>query len=173
MKIKRQYQDLHHGGGSAADWVLVQEIDRDICLLYHQLAAYAFIMGDLYYGNVYALPYWQYLDMENLEDAQRKFIRDGCLVMILAMCWDVIDGSGTYLTQYTHECLAAVGQVAPDDESTARLVQTVMMALTAAARPRREPEELRELSNWVHETYVRGYFWSQSEEFNVNPYFKD
>lgn len=52
-------------------------------------------------------------------------------------------------------------------------------ALATAARPRREPEELRglkalrELSSWVHKTSVRGYFLSQSEELSVNPCFKD
>jgi hypothetical protein len=173
MKIKRQYQDLHHRGGSDTDWVLVQEIERDICLLYHQLAEYSFIMGDLYYGSVYALPYWQYLNMERLDDSQYKFIRDGCMVMILAMCWDVIDGSGGYLTKFLDECIAAVGRGVPDDEHTAKLLKTVTMALATVPGGGRVPEDLRELSSWVHKTYVRRYFSSIAQEVNVNHCFKD
>jgi hypothetical protein len=111
--------------------------------------------------------------MEGLDDSQRKFIRDGCLVMILAMCWDVIDGSGVYLTKYLNECGLAVSLVKPDDERTVKLLETVTMALMAVAGGGRESDELLELSSWVHKTYVRGYFSAIAQEFNVNPYFKD
>ena len=40
-----------------ADWAEVQELERDILLLFHQLAEYNHVMGDLYYGDVFALPY--------------------------------------------------------------------------------------------------------------------
>ncbi len=75
-------QSLHTQGEPEVDWVAVQEVERDICLLYHQLADYSYIMGDLYYGNVYALPYWEYLCVPGLDESQQEFIREGCLVMI-------------------------------------------------------------------------------------------
>src|SRR5712691_1560834 len=87
-----------HSPGASVDWVLKQQVERDICLLYHQLADYSYIMGDLYYGPVFGLPYWEYLDFPDLDGADREFLRDGCLVMILAMAWDQIDGSGVYIS---------------------------------------------------------------------------
>ncbi|KLU02753.1 hypothetical protein RISK_005049 [Rhodopirellula islandica] len=56
--------------GSEVDWTEVQRVERDICLLYHQLADYSYIMGDLCYGDVFSLPYWEYLQIEELESDQ-------------------------------------------------------------------------------------------------------
>ncbi len=68
MKINRQFQDLHSPGPNETDWYTIQILERDICLLYHQLADYSYIMGDLYYGNVFALSYW----VESIWDIKQK-----------------------------------------------------------------------------------------------------
>lgn len=172
MKIKQQYQNLHTPGESNVDWVLVQQIERDICLLYHQLADYSFIMGDLYYGNVYKLPYWEYFDLPGLDESQRNVIRDGCLVMILAMCWDQIDGSGAYIKQHLSACAASVSALSTEDEDTTKLLGTVDMAIRLVEQGASDSPELFALSSWVHKTYVRGYFRKTAEEFDTNPYFK-
>lgn len=65
MEINRQFQS-QHSNDDGVDWVLKQEIERDICLLYNQLSNYAYIMSDLFYGSVFALPYWEYLDWREL-----------------------------------------------------------------------------------------------------------
>ncbi len=57
MKINRQFQALHSPDPDCTDWHTVQIVERDICLLYHQLADYSYVMGDLYYGDIYSLPY--------------------------------------------------------------------------------------------------------------------
>ncbi len=80
------------------NWTEIQLVERDICLLYHQLADYSYIMGDLYYGDVFSLPYWEYLHVEELAPDRQRFVCDGCLVMLYAMAVEVLDGSGTYLT---------------------------------------------------------------------------
>lgn len=172
MKINQQYQSLHTPGQSEVDWVLVQQIERDICLLYHQLAEYSYIMGDLYYGNVYTFPYWEYLDLSRLDESQRSFVRDGCLVMILAMCWDQIDGSGAYIENHLAACAASVSTVNVQDEDTRKLVGTVSLALRLVKEGSAESQELIDLSSWVHETYVKGYFRRTAREFDANPYFK-
>ncbi len=85
-------------GEYEVDWVQIQVVERDICLLYHQLADYSYIMADLDYGAVFALPYWDYLDVAGVPGSQRDFLRDGCLVMIFAMASVVLDGSSAYRT---------------------------------------------------------------------------
>ena len=85
MKINRQFQDIHSPLPTETDWCRIQIVERDICLLYHQLASYSWIMEDLYYGSVYALPYWRYLNISALETKRQAFIRNGCLVMLYAM----------------------------------------------------------------------------------------
>jgi hypothetical protein len=169
-RINRQFQDLHRQSATA-DWVLKQHVERDICLLYRQLANYSYIMGDLYYGPVFALPYWEYLDLPGLDDDDRKFIRDGCLVMILAMTSDLIDGSGHYLRPHVASCEAALNNLTCDDEDTSKLVHTVKLALHSAIKGESESQELADRSLWVHKRYVRGYFERIAKEFQSNPYF--
>ena len=172
MKINHQFQDLHSHGGSV-DWVLKQQIERDICLLYHQLAEYSHIMGDLYYGSVFALPYWEYLDFPGLDTADRDFLREGCLVMLLAMASEQIDGSGAYINSHIPACREAVTRIACDDEDTEKLARTVRLALDVAEQGGPETRELVELSGWVHKRYVRGYFRRIAQAFDSNPYFRE
>jgi hypothetical protein len=171
MKINQQFQDLHTQGGPV-DWVLKQRVERDICLLYHQLANYSYIMGDLYYGSVFNLPYWEHLDFPGLDRADRDFLRDGCLVMILAMAWEQIDSSGAYLKPHIPTCREALNRIAGKDDDTRKLIATVKLALETAERGGPEIPELQELSAWVHKRYVREYFRRVSREFESNPYFR-
>jgi hypothetical protein len=75
IEINRQFQDRHVAGSDIDRWVELQQVERDICLLYHQLSDYSYIMGDLYYGSVYALRYWDFLDVEGIKPARQTFIR--------------------------------------------------------------------------------------------------
>ena len=170
MEINRQFQDQHIAGAQL-DWVLKQKVEADICLLYHQLADYSYIMGDLYYGDVFSLPYWEFLDWQSIDKDDRSFIRDGCLVMILAMCCEYIDGSGTYIHHYLKVCQRNLSRVAPDDEKSNRLLTTVRLAVQLAQEGKPESKELTEAMIWVHREYVRGYFRKRVHEFDNNPYF--
>lgn len=172
MKINRQFQELHTNGQSA-DWVLLQQVERDICLLYHQLADYSYIMGDLYYGSVFGLPYWEYLDFPGSGITDRDFVRDGCLVMLLAMAWDVIDGSGAHIHPHIATCRNAVSGLICEEEDTEKLAHAVRLALDVAERGGPQSPELIELSSWVHKRYVRGYFRRVAQAFDSNPYFAE
>jgi hypothetical protein len=171
MEFNQQFQDLHSNREST-DWVLKQQVERDICLLYHELADYSYIMGDLYYGSVFNLPYWDYLTFPGVDAVDLAFIREGCLIMILAMAWDQIDGSGAYIDPHIATCRKAVAGLVYDDEDTEKLVRTVQLALNAAESGELETPELSELSLWVHKRYVRGYFRRFAENFETNPYFQ-
>ena len=115
MKINRQFQALHAHGGWV-DWVLKQHLERDICLLYHQMANYSYIMGDLYYGSVFGLAYWEYIDFPGLDAADHDFVRDGCLVMILAMAGIRLTGSGAYINPYIPACREAIASLVLEGE---------------------------------------------------------
>lgn len=171
MEINRRFQDLHTES-SGIDWVKIQQVERDICLLYHQLAEYSNLMVDLYYGSVFALPYWEFLDLDDLDLDDKDFIRDGCLVMILAMAWDFIDGPGNYICRHIASCRAALSKVVPFDESTEKLIQTVTLALDTVEQEKLASNELVEQSSWVHKEYVEGYFRKMVNEFENNPIYK-
>lgn len=154
-------------------------VQRDICYLYHELAEYSFIMGDLAFGATYALPYWDYLQIGGFDEATTAFVRDGCLVMLLTMAWECIDQAGSYLLQDNRirTCQAAVQALPVPDERTRRLTATVQAALDLAASENvRNLERLDHISNesdWVHRAYVREYFRERVRAFDENPYFHE
>jgi hypothetical protein len=147
-------------------WDLFWKVERDICFLYHELSEYGGIMGDLSYGSLYTLPYWEFLNLHgpNITDEERRFIRDGCLVMILAMSWDVIDGSGTYLKGKIDLCRQAIVELQPENERTAKLIRAVLLALAIAEQDQGENQEIGELSIWVNYEYIHGYFRQMAGE---------
>jgi len=134
----------------------IAQVTRDICFLYHELSAYSGIMGDLDY-SFYNLPYWKYLECDGSGSGDGEFIRDGCLVMLLAMAWEQIDGVGSYVNGKTDMFLRYISYLEPDNENTVKLIDTVKMALEAAETGN-EPEELTDRSQWVYLQYVQSYF---------------
>lgn len=181
MKINRQFQDLHLPTPNKTDWYTIQIVERDICLLYHQLADYSYIMGDLYYGDVYALPYWEYLNVPNVEPERQMFIRHGCLVMLYAMAQEVLDGSGAYLTMDRQRYLAArtaVEALPSFDDETNRLIAAVRGSFKLIDENRGSWEDESDVKNvvaestWIHERFVRQYFIKNANDFATHPYFQ-
>jgi Ankyrin repeats (3 copies) len=136
--------------------------ERDICFLYHRQAEYSYIMGDLPFDKLLTLPYWEYVASPDVGDpsdnVDRTFLRDGCLVMILAMAQKDLEDGEACIGPHVAECRAALARLAVEDECTAKLVRTVRLALDLVERSDGDLRELRELTAWVHEHYVRGYF---------------
>ena len=86
-------------------------------------------------------------------------------MFILAMAWDIIDGSGTYLLDHMDSCTKAVENIQPQDANMKQLIVTVKLALTLTRRPINQSseavQELSELSVWANKTFVKGYFASK------------
>ena len=160
--------------GSEVDWTEIQRVERDICLLYHQLADYSYIMGDLCFGEVFSLPYWEYLQVEELEPDQRRFMCDGCLVMLYAMALDVLGDSGNYLTMDRDRYNAikrAVDCLEPNGHDTDRLASALKKLFQEIDRYPSEMEGsvylMDEVSDmtWVHEHFVQRYFTERASRF--------
>lgn len=156
--------------GEKTDWMLVEQVEMDICYLYHESADWGGIMGDLYHGN---RPYWEYLNWKLLDEYQTRFVRDGCLVMIFVMCDQYIMGAGFGIEDHVSECLRALSSVEPEDEQTARLVKSVKMALEAVQGKSVPEDELNESYQWIFRTYVGGYFQGMVEKLVANPYYNE
>ena len=92
------------------------------------------------------------------KDADRfAFVQRGCLMMILAMAWDMICGSGCYLERHMDRCERALATLTPKDPTTEKLVSVVRSALVAA-KLERHTEELHAESGWAYHNVVRLYF---------------
>jgi len=146
------------------DWTNIWEVERDICCLYHELSEVRGIIGDLAFGSLYTLSYWEFLDLSafQMPETERRFIREGCLVFILAMAWDVIDGSGSYLLDKIGQCQQAVNDLIAIDDKERQLIFTVNLALATVENNAGSSDELEQLSVWVNQIYVCGYFERRS-----------
>lgn len=153
------------------DSCTIQQVERDICLVYHQLADYSYIMGDLDFGTVFKLHYWNFLDVPDIELGRQRFLREGCLVMILTMAWDLLDGSGTWFSPYISICKKAVSKLIPEDDRISKLINTVKMALDNAENGIYESKELAESSQWVHREFIMGYFQQMVHKLDTHPVF--
>ena len=146
-------------------WVELERVERDICLLYHQLSGYRYIMADLRYGSVFGLPYWDYLNVEEVVGPDRQsFIRQGCLMMILAMAWDTLEDSGNYIQAHLPEISAALDKCMPWDRPTRKLLHSVKLAIKILSEGG-DREELMDLSCWAHGEFVGGYFREMAKDF--------
>lgn len=172
MKINKQYQALHIKDHYGIDWVLIQQIEKDICLLYHQLSEYSYIMPDLYYGDVYRSAYWEYLNIQGLDDDKLQFIQQGCLVIILAMCLEIIDTTGTYIYKYLDECKKHIQTIVTENEDTKKLISIVLQAIHMIKEDKHDDPDFIEETRWVHKKFVRGYFNNIADDFRNNEYFK-
>ena len=129
-------------------------------------------MGDLAFESVYKFPYWNYLNAIGLEPELRSFIRDGCLVMIIAMAADIFDGQSNQLIANIDDCLAKIRSLRSllleellEDPKTEQLVNTACLAVETIKAGGRESQELSDAFQWVHEQYVKGYFSQRVESF--------
>ena len=127
-------------------WDLWWKVERDICFLYYELAQHAGVTGDLAYGLIYNLPYWEFLNLRDpsMSEGESRFIRDGCLVMVLAMAWDIIDGSGSELKGKFGFWREAVAELEAEDVRTEKLIQIINLALDIAEQGHSRNKELED-----------------------------
>lgn len=147
------------------DWELLQQLRRDICFMYHEQSEYPSIDGDLAYHLFYTLPYWDLLDLK-VHPEDREFFRDGCLVIIYAMAWHLIDGSGFYVSPWIDRCRSAISQLQVDDEPGRKLKEAVLEALEAGRADEKRKAELLRTAVWVNDTFVRGYFQKMEDKLS-------
>lgn len=161
MKINWRMQSKHIANGMDR-WIELQEVEKDICFLFHQIEPYRGIMGDLNYSEFYSRPYWLYLDLSTEED-QDGFIRDGCLLMILCMAMEMIDGTGFYLQPHIATCRWKLEEVEPPDERVLKLLTVVRTALDYAESGQPESSELTDGAHWAYEEVVAKYFRDRAQ----------
>lgn len=64
---------------------LYRRLVRDICFLYHELAAYRHLMGDLDYSTDHTLDDWFLLNRIDTGRPDDRFIRGGIPILLLAV----------------------------------------------------------------------------------------
>jgi len=145
---------------------------KDILYFFHIQGETSYWWSDLDW-SCFDLPYWLYLeDGFDLEKSDAKFIQNGCLLIILAMYWDDIDGSGSYILENLEECLILVDNMKPLDKEIEKLqgiVKTIGFYV-GKDTPFEERPFFGDEMSWVYNSFISDYFLSVSNRIKV---FKD
>lgn len=156
-------------------WDVLQQIEKDICFLYHQLSLYSHIMGDLNYTGHYNLPYWNFINSKfPINDDELCFIKEGCLIIILSMAWEQIDDAGSYINDKANIIMNNLDVFEPLNEKQSELHDIVILTVNYAMNPKQGLyEDVLKKSKWVHREFVMGYFRKRVNEFELNPYYRN
>ena len=137
-------------------------VEQDICYLYHELSEYGSIMEDLDYAGTYSRPYWNYLNLPLAQDANH-FVRDGCLILILCMARDLIEGQANQLAASIETCRSQIDTIAPDSERTLKVIDIVRKAVVCAESECKPNSVMDEEVQWAYDTVVAQYFRDRSQ----------
>ena len=113
-------------------------------------------MGDLDYNNLYNRKYWRLIHVDT-----DPFILNGCLILVLAMIWDWIDGSGNFIEDKILYYKNAIKHLYGQSEEEFRLIETVNKGLDIVAKNQQKDSKFEIDSLWAYNTFVNGYFQSK------------
>ena len=140
------------------DLKVYRRLVRDICYLYHDLAGYRFIMGDLDYAAEYDFPYWQVVNRIDTGTLEDRFIRGGILILVLAKMQDVFDGSGDSLTVELCDYQRSLSDFIPEDDEMLRLLQAVEHGLNIVKSGGTKDDLIEREMCWAYNAFVNAYF---------------
>lgn len=146
------------------DDALYKRILKDVCYLYHELAAYRHIMGDLDYANDYSIHYWELLNRVDTGRIDDRFIRGGILILMLAMLQDAFDGSGDSISKHHSAATKAIAEFIPEDEDMLRLGDAVAHGLQLLAESRIGDDRFNSDACWAYQAFVQKYFADATNE---------
>lgn len=93
-------------------------------------------------------------------------MKNGLLMILLAMIWDEFDESGVSISPFLPSVKDALAFFAPTSDDGVRLLAAVEHGLDLIARKTGPDERLREDSGWAHATFVGGYFRRLAQQFD-------
>jgi hypothetical protein len=166
-----RFDSVDRNGEPQIDWVKVQEIEKDICLLYHQLSSRSQEIGDLYFGDVFKLPYWNFLDIKCLDASRRKFIREGSLMFIFAMVLEEAGGFGAYLSfegGRLSACKNKIEECEPENDDERLLIGSIKSGFAIIENNKIGDVSLHDDPAEIYEKFVKKYFSEMSENFKEN-----
>jgi hypothetical protein len=87
------------------NWDLVWAIERDIAGLYYWQSQKNGIDADLPYEKIYNLSYWDVflIGLPEMPPEEESYIINGCLMFLICICIEFLDGSGFYLNKFKSE----------------------------------------------------------------------
>lgn len=131
---------------------VIQEIEKDIKTAFEEMLDEGGIDCDLNTGNLSTRDFSDYLDFPD-----SKFIRTGCLVLVLAMCANYIDGGSWEIEPYKANYRSALKKLFFDDQKEAQLLRIVKDAFKIVCENPKGiggSKELTQSYRWVYANFV-------------------
>ena len=115
-------------------------------------------MPDLDYSKEFSLPYWVLL--KKYTDTESQFYKYGCMLFILLLALDKINGSGGSISKVSASCVEAVQSVIPYSLNENRLKELLLAVLNKSENGKTLSREEEQELSWVYREVVEGYFRS-------------
>ena len=132
--------------------------EKDICFLFYVQNEYSEFMPDLNYSNEFTLSYWSLL--KEIAGLDERFLKVGCILFILLMALDKIDGSGDVITSKTDSCMSALEGLIPYSSEEKELKELAIHILDKSKFGNKLDAGDEEKLSWAFKQFVKGYFCS-------------
>jgi len=145
---------------------------RDVCFFYEeQLQWEASISGQLSFGQIFNLPYWDYLDLRGeISQGDRHFVRRGSLLLLLSECLEFFDDLGTYYLIDNEKLMSLKNSVrgfSSTDKTEAEVRDLILvMVERIEAKDQTWEKSWEEVLNKLFVTEIYGYFRSKFKAFD-------
>jgi len=143
---------------------------RDIAGFYEEQSNWATLYGDSDFGTALKLPYWDYLDIRNVNDSDAEFLRIGNLLILASMALEPYEELGTYYLidkEKAEPFMTAITSFEPNNKNELRL-KNLIVELRNSFSPETSEDVIKRLNKelqWVHVNFIYGYFRNKAKSF--------
>jgi hypothetical protein len=142
-------------------------VKRDIAAFYDQQADEYQLSGSVDFRTLLKLPYWDYLDVRNIDETEAEYVRTSCLVILVAMAFEPFEELGMpYIgdQRILNDLTAAIKGFIPVTSDHQRLKMLIIDLLKAV----QNKSTIKHLDNelqWTYVKFIYGYFRNKADSF--------
>lgn len=142
---------------------MIGELFKDILYFYYLQIEEGSFLDDLNYRDCFNKRYWEFVSSNNYDvDADdADFITQGCLLITLSMCSELISGAGRHIEKDLEDCIVCLKQGVETSDS--KLLELAKHVLCSAEFALTDPgfSEVSQFDrrlDWVYEEFIKGFF---------------
>lgn len=139
---------------------------RDIAGFYSKQSEEYSLYGDADFGVVLSLPYWDYLNIRNIDLIDAEEIRTGSLVILTAMALEPFENLGTYYLsdkEKYEKVSTALKSFVPNNPDEERLKKLIFELLDSSDHT--SNGHLENDIQWVYIKFIYGHFFRKLSSF--------
>ncbi|WOK08118.1 hypothetical protein RT717_05655 [Imperialibacter roseus] len=142
-------------------------VKRDIAAFYDQQADEYQLSGAVDFGTLFKLPYWDYLDVRNIDEPEAEYVRTNCLVILTAIAFEPFEELGMpYIgdQRILNDLTKAIRGFIPLTSDHQQL-KMLIIDLLEAVRTKSTIKHLDSELQWIYVKFIYGYFRNRADSF--------